>query len=143
MRGRGLSIGAAIAAVALWSAPLAWAGSWQSFSISEVDGGTTIAKASGSFYSSYVDNKLEFRGRLTVKSGECGYVKFGYQNPKPWDDVSGSEHWFDAKPRVCGGTVEFDTARWTMYGNEVAFVKVCQEVWGWDDCETRTLVVAP
>jgi hypothetical protein len=129
------------------AAPHAWAGSWQSFSVSEIDGSTTVAKASGSFYSSTGDNEVEFRGTLYAREGNCAHVEFYSQTPdtslNPFD-LDGIT-WIKVAEnrRYCNtastdSTREFDTTRNKVWsGAKKVKVKICQEQTGPDDCESH------
>jgi hypothetical protein len=139
---RGLIASSLALATVLATSPAAFAGSWQSFGpIKEVDGGNTVAKVSGNFYSSKIDDTVEFRGTLWASAGNCAYVEFLVQMVDAFP-----ENYFKAAEdrRVCNtsttnGYRDFDTTRNSFdFDINKVKIRVCQEQWGPDDCESDT-----
>ncbi len=146
-----LSLPLALATLVL-VAPHAYAGSWQSFTLSEVDSDKTVAKAYGDFYSSTGDNKVEFRGTMWASEGNCAYIEFyaeqnGSINPFDMDGI-----WWRKiaeNRRVCNtssttGRREFDTTRNEVWsGADKVKIRICQEQTGPNDCESKEYWMTP
>lgn len=122
---------AAVVAVTIVAGP-AVAGSWQPYYVREVDGGSMVAKVEGNFYSSTVDQKVEFRGTVWAKSGECAQASFFLVANDIELPIAG-------KPKVCGGSKNFDSDRFsTGPGVDRIRVRICQVINNFpDDCENR------
>ncbi len=138
---RGLIASSIAFATVLITAPAAFAGGWQNFGpIKEVDGGNTVAKVSGNFYSSTIDDEVEFRGTLWASAGNCAYVEFFVQpvDAFPENYVKAAEDRRVCNTSTTDGYRTFDTTR-NSFGNiNKVKIRVCQEQWGPDDCESDT-----